>query len=331
MPEVLDGIPLTIGALVCGAMVSIGLSAVVGFQTFLYFQLFPMDTLLYKTLVAWIWITDAGHTIAVCATVWEYVVLNFDNPAKLLEIAPGYPIHIILTVIATMNANLFYTWRIHRMSKQNWWISGPICMLCLTRTGPGGIIHGLRNASLLISKKWDIVAANFKVVEICGWAVSGITDIVISTTRYYYLRDLKQGYMTTREMVDAVVIFTINDGLSTCAVVITVIICFMTMENNFIYIAVFFVLAKLFANSLLTTLNLRNWYRHRHRPMGISINRHHPARNTIQMAPPADKSMQSSDMTDMPATMEVFVDQQVEYNVPVGKYNENSGDPHSQP
>lgn len=67
---------------------------------------------------------------------------------------------------------------------------------------------------------------------------SAVTDIVISAARYYYLRELKQGYVQcatlavrttpfevnfvverTQEVVDAVVIFTINDGLLTSALV----------------------------------------------------------------------------------------------------------------
>lgn len=44
-------------------------------------------------------------------------------------------------------------------------------------------------------------------------------------------------------------------------------------------------------------LNLRNWYRHRHRPMGIQLNRHQ--RTTVQMGPPVDKGSQSVDIHDI--------------------------------
>ncbi|KAJ7789896.1 hypothetical protein B0H14DRAFT_3891504 [Mycena olivaceomarginata] len=205
----------------------------------------------------------------------------------------------MLTIVATLNANLFYAWRIHKLSKYNWWLTGPIA------------------------------------AEVAAWTASATTDVVISLARYYYLRDLKQGYMQTREMVDAVVIFTINDGLLSCATVITVIACLLSMPNNFIWIAIFFTLAKLFSNSILATLNLRNWYRHRHMPMGIPLARHRAARNTVESNHPTDKSVQSDNMHEdnhMSAPMQVYVDQQVEYNVPVGKYNEAANsDTHSRP
>jgi hypothetical protein len=72
---------------------------------------------------------------------------------------------------------------------------------------------------------------------VCGLAVSAATDIAISAARYYFLNNLKQGYsawvisiaifscptltclvVRTQEMVDAVVVFTINDGLLSCEV-----------------------------------------------------------------------------------------------------------------
>ncbi|KAF8152820.1 hypothetical protein K438DRAFT_2026765 [Mycena galopus ATCC 62051] len=320
----LDGPLLTLGAMLAGCMSSVGLSAIVGFQTFLYFRIFHGDTRPYKILVAWIWITDAGHTIAVCTTIWQYVVLSFTNSAKLEQIVPAYPVNVLITVIATLNANLFYTWRIHKMSKRNWWLTTPMYILCFART-----VLGLFTAiEMFMTKRWDVMAAKFSVALVSAWAVSAATDVIISAARYYYLHDFSQGYMATKEMVDAVVIFTINDGILTCATVIAAIACFLAMPRNFVYIGLYFNLTKLFSNSVLATLNLRSWYRHRlDRPMGIPLTR--PTRATLQMPSSTDKSLHASEMQDNPGPMEVFVDQQVEYNVAVDKYMEGRGDSHS--
>ncbi|KAJ7369088.1 hypothetical protein DFH08DRAFT_947965 [Mycena albidolilacea] len=290
MTDGLDSITLTLGAWIVGCMIAVGLSAIVGFQTFLYFQIFPMDTIPYKFLVAWIWVIDVGHTVSLCTTIWQYAVQNFTNPDILLTIVPAYPIVIIFTLVATLNANLFYAWRIHKMSNRNWWLTGPI----------GYVVAGL--------------------------AVSVATDIFISAARYYYLHHLKQGYMDTQEMVDAIVIFTVNDGLLTCATLIASMICFLVMKKNFIWIAFYVIVAKLFANSILATLNLRNWYRHRHRPMGIRLTQ--ASRNTLQVGSPS--KIQSSASDDLPSRMEVFIDQHVEYNVQGDKYKKHDGETGSQ-
>ncbi|KAF7337678.1 hypothetical protein MSAN_02241300 [Mycena sanguinolenta] len=312
MPEP-DGITLTLGAFVAGAMAAVALSAIVGFQTFLYFQIFPQDTLRYKLLVAWTWFTDTGHTISYCIIIWQYAVLNFANPEILLEILSGFPVLVVFTSVATLNANVFYAWRIHKMSKYNWWLTGPICFLCVARTG-----LGLFSAVELAMHKTWLALVPIKPAIVSAMAISVATDLVISAARYYYLHDLKQGYMATQEMVDGVVIFTINDGILTCATFSAAIACFLGMPSNFVWVALYGTVAKLYSNSVLATLNLRNWYRHRHRPMGIRLTRQPVHCNTFQIDSGASK-IQSSDMHELPTTMEVFMEQQVECTAPVEK------------
>ncbi|KAF7337664.1 hypothetical protein MSAN_02239900 [Mycena sanguinolenta] len=323
-----DSISLTLGAYMAGAMVGVGLSAIVSVQTFLYFQIFPQDTLRYKLLVAWNWLTDAGHTISLCVMIWQYVVLNFTNPKIVIEILSAFSVLsfldsmllierfqvlIMFTLVASLNANVFYAWRIYKMSKHNWWLMGPICLLCIARTGMGLYIA----VQLIIFKNW-LALAPVKPAVVASLAVSAATDLVISAARYYYLRDLKQGYMATQEMVDAVVIFTINDGILTCAALGAAIACLLAMPDNFVWIGIYITVAKLYSNSILATLNLRNWYRHRHRPMGIRLTCPPPNRNTFQIDSRTTK-MQPNVMHETPTTMEVFMEQEVEYNVPADK------------
>ncbi|KAJ7685484.1 hypothetical protein DFH06DRAFT_44481 [Mycena polygramma] len=296
----------TIGALAAGCLLAVGLSAVLAFQTFLYFQIFPGDALRYKILVAWIWLTDAAHTIVICTSVWEYAIVNFSvNTTE--RIVPTLAATVATNALTTLTVNIFYGWRIHKMSKSNWWLTGPIMLLCATRTG----LAFVTTTELILTKTFPVFQAKFRIVLIGGMAVSAVTDIVVSIARYYYLRSLKQGYTGTQEVVDAVVVFTVNDGLLTCAVILGVIICVVRMPHNFIWLGVYFTVAKFYSNSVLATLNLRNWFRHRPiRTMGIPLTRPQALGHTMS------GQIMSGDKRVMEAErMEVFVDQQVEYNV----------------
>ncbi|KAJ7491263.1 hypothetical protein FB451DRAFT_1515103 [Mycena latifolia] len=323
----------TIGAAFAGCMTAVGLSAVLGFQTFLYFRIFPSDAFRYKALVAWIWLLDATHTILICTAVWQYAIENFANPDIVRKIFPALAITVAMTAIITLSVNVFYGWRIHKMSKQNWWLTGPIAFLCVAR-----VALAFTTTSEISFPEF---AARFKILFTSGLAVSAVTDVIVSAARYYYLRNLKQGYSMTQEVVDAVVVFTINDGCLTCAVVITSIACWLRMPNNFVYLGIYFTIAKFYANSVLATLNLRNWYRHRHvipksipmtRPNGIngmlSNNSPHTKAGVSSGDLSAHTRTQSNDIHGMPPRMEVFVDHQVEY---VGDFMQQDpeGDTHS--
>ncbi|KAJ7257888.1 hypothetical protein B0H12DRAFT_1232451 [Mycena haematopus] len=298
----------TLGSALAGCMVAVGLSAVLGFQTFLYFQIFPSDALPYKLLVAWIWMLDAVHTVLICTGVWDYLILHFNDPDIHLRIFPVIAVTVAMTALITLSVNLFYGWRIHKLSKSNWWLTGPIAFLSIVRVG----LALTTTTEMLLSKTFPAFAARFKILFTSGLIVSAITDVIVSGARYYYLRNVRQGYTITHEAVDAVVVFTINDGLLTCGVVLAVIICWLTMSHNFVYLGIYFTIGKLYSNSTLATLNLRNWYRHRHiapQPVGM-VNR--PIR--VNGAQPNDphhiahgKNSSTGD------TMQVFVNREVDF------------------
>ncbi|KIK71502.1 hypothetical protein GYMLUDRAFT_338442 [Collybiopsis luxurians FD-317 M1] len=313
-----NNVNTTIGAIFAGCLAAVGLSAILGFQTFLYFQIFPGDALRYKVLVTWTWFIDAVHTVLICTTVWLYAVSNFSNLGKTATNFPTVAITVAITAINTFTVNAFYGWRIHKLSKRNWWLTGPIAALSIAR-----VALGLASTiEMIVLKTFPRFAAHFKIVFTSGLVLSALTDVVVSCARYYYLRNLKEGYSATQEVVDAVVVFTINDGILTCAIVIVAVVCWMVMPNNFVYLGFYFCISKLYSNSVLATLNLRNWYRHRPRPLGLSIlrtaanntNRSHeiPIANQMLPSPTSRKSVLPNDAS---ARMEVFIDRQVEYNV----------------
>ncbi|KZV65032.1 hypothetical protein PENSPDRAFT_147238 [Peniophora sp. CONT] len=250
----------TLGAALAGGMVAVALSALVCFQTFLYYLIFPQDTRAYKLLVGWIWLSDSAHTILVCASVWFYTISNFNNPDIVSRIFNPVAINVTLTGFITLSVNAFYGYRIHRLSKSNWWITGPIIFLSVARVG-----MGLTTTVMMIREgSFPAFAAKFKILFTTGLILSAVTDIYVSVARYWYLRNLRDGYVVTQEMVDTTVVFTINDGMLTCLVVIASIACWLGMPHNFVYLGIYFTIAKLYSNSLLATLNLRNWFRHRY-------------------------------------------------------------------
>ncbi|KAE9388597.1 hypothetical protein BT96DRAFT_947475 [Gymnopus androsaceus JB14] len=321
----------TLGAAFAGCMIAVGLSAVLGFQTFLYFLIFPSDAFRYKALVGWIWLTDAVHTILICTTMWRFLIEGFGNPDVVKIIFPTIAITVAMTAIITLSVNSFYAWRIHRMSKRNWWLTGPIlnisqAFLSIVRVGLAfcefynsleSLVHThLRHAAttteMMITKTFPVFAAKFKILFTSGLFVSAVTDIIVSAARYYYLRNLKQGYSRTQEVVDAVMVFTINDGILTCAVVITSIICWLALPHNFVYLGIYFTIAKFYSNSVLATLNLRNWYRWT-RPVGIPIRANGANDGSSHRLQPISTTNKHDAIDD--DRMEVFVDRQVEFNV----------------
>ncbi|KAJ7623425.1 hypothetical protein FB45DRAFT_1061340 [Roridomyces roridus] len=358
----------TLGALLAGSMAAVGLSAVLGFQTFLYFQIFPSDAQQYKLLVVWLWASDAVHTVLIGTSIWHYLISNFANPDIVKEIFPPIAVVVSLTALITLSVNTFYGWRIHRrelhcpvyeslnfplVSKQNWWLTTPIAFLSIIRVG----LAVATTTEMFIERTFPAFGGKFKGLFTSGLAISAITDIIVSAARYYYLRIVRQGYSMSHEAVDSVLVFTINDGCLTCAVVLASIACWLSMPHNFVYLAIYFSIAKLYSNSVLATyaarqlylhilisqcsLNLRNWYRHRYigsRPIGIQMKRPNNAAEQNALTPatgtnslPTHGRLPSAERNGLPGKMEVFVDvdHQVEYSVGNFPRGDHDTDTHS--
>ncbi|KAJ4471751.1 hypothetical protein C8J55DRAFT_152369 [Lentinula edodes] len=266
-----DIVRSVLGPTFAGCMVAVGLSAVLGFQVFLYFRIFPSDALRYKVLVGWIWVLDVVHTVLLCTTMWRYLIVNFGNMPALNELFPTTAVEISITAITTLTVNGFYSWRIYKMSKHNWWLIGPIAFLSVSQVG----LSLTSTVGFISAGVFTDIPHRIGNAFIASLVVSATSDVLISVARYYYLRNLKQGHWPTQEIVeimDATLVFTINDGFLSCVVAIATVN--LAMHNNNIYLGIYFTISKFYSNSVLATLNLRNWYRHRYaHPVGLSLMR----------------------------------------------------------
>ncbi|KAJ3913164.1 hypothetical protein F5877DRAFT_71794 [Lentinula edodes] len=218
--------------------------------------------------------------------MWQYLIFSFEKLEIMVEVLPTVAVTVAMTATAALSVNGVL------VSKQNWWLTGPIAFLSVAQVGLAFskifandlnletyhlsltcFYFNTANAAVLMNTKtfFDI-AKKFQIVFVTNLFVSAVTDIIIAVARYYYLRDIKrQGYLPTQEIVDGIVVFTINDGVMTCAVAIAAVVCCLAMPNNFVFLGLFVINSKFYSNSVLATLNLRNWYRHRyaagHRPV----------------------------------------------------------------
>ncbi|KAJ7072856.1 hypothetical protein C8F01DRAFT_1243879 [Mycena amicta] len=278
-------IELTIGALLAGGMLAVALSAILGFQTFLYFAFFKNDQSRYKLFVVWIWLADTVQTAMICTAMWQYNVVNFLHMDATARIVPALAVNIAMTATITFSANVFYTWRIHRLSDKNWWFTGPIVggrtalrQITLLSSDftlghsylwaihlfiPPAHLTPLFSGSgmgfavaidMILSQTFSkFTREHGHIILLSTQAVSSFTEIVISLARYYYLRRIRRGATIPHEAVDTIVIFTVNDGCLQSAVILVVMICFLAIPNSFVFLAVQFAVAKIASNSMLAT------------------------------------------------------------------------------
>ncbi|KAI0306842.1 hypothetical protein B0F90DRAFT_1813705 [Multifurca ochricompacta] len=260
MPAILD-VRDTFGAVLIGCFAAVALSGVVALQVCIYCRLYPTDKLLNKIMVAVVWALDITHTCLICTSIWKYLISNFGNVAYQGTV----PITVALSIGVTM-------------------------FLVVGRVA-SGLVTTVELARL---QNFPAFTARFKSVFTLGLALSSAIDVIITFSMCFYLQENRQGLGTMDEVIDSIIAYTVNNGALTCVSTIVSMICWLTMPKNLIFMALHFVISKMYANSLLATLNMRQSLRGRAvpskeggHPMPVlfpdSFNRHNRSRQIPDM------------------------------------------------
>ncbi|PCH38945.1 hypothetical protein WOLCODRAFT_37260, partial [Wolfiporia cocos MD-104 SS10] len=95
----------------------------------------------------------------------------------------------------------------------------------------------------------------------CGLTSGAISDMLIASSLSVFLYRCQTGFTRTDSILRKLMAYSIESGVLTSVCALACLIAYATMPHNYIYIAMYFVLSKLFLNSLLANLNARDTLR----------------------------------------------------------------------
>ncbi|CAE6511712.1 unnamed protein product [Rhizoctonia solani] len=202
-----------------------------------YFTSFPRDHTRLKLLVSYLFVMNLLNTAFDIALVWHYAVDSFGNfpaveksmwlytigtfvalrssEANFKDLAKSEP---IMTVMISTVVQLFYAWRIARISGWTW-------------TG----YYDFRDIGIISG-------------ETQSDALDQMPTIVQHSQR--------TGFSATNHIISRLVRLTIQTGLITTVCAITDLVTFLCLSDN-MHILFQLVLCKTYTNTLLSTLNSR--------------------------------------------------------------------------
>lgn len=244
----------TFGAAFVGVIASSFVFGILSMQCYSYYDRYPLDRPFYKILVAVLWLLEAAHSFCSWHFFYHYVIEDW---GKTLVIATQpivwtLAVQVVVSAIVGTVVKACFAMRVWRFSGKNIWITASIVLSTLVQLGFSFwfTVAGLRLPSLTALD--DIFT-----VAIVALGLGVLTDVLTATAISWYLRKLKTGYKKSDTLVNKLIAYAINTGLLTGAFSIACLITYGTMPNNFIFISLYFVLSKLYANSFLATLNTR--------------------------------------------------------------------------
>ncbi|KAF9035049.1 hypothetical protein BDZ89DRAFT_498523 [Hymenopellis radicata] len=248
----------TVGALLIGALLSSFLSGMVTVQAIIFFKTFPKDALRHKILVGILWALNLAHDACIWAGLWNYIVQNYrvDNTNQFDLIPAPIPISVYLTSICTFSAHCFCAHRIFRLCDphRRWWLVLPILVLAVAR-----MTSSFGTASqMIILGSFQAVKDRYSWMFSLGLALSSVIDILITATFLKLFISNRSKCVSFEPVIDSLILYSIETGAVTCVTTISVLICWLSLNESLVFLGLHFTIAKLYANSVLATLNMRH-------------------------------------------------------------------------
>ncbi|KAL1951322.1 hypothetical protein VTO73DRAFT_471 [Trametes versicolor] len=239
----------SLGAILFGGLVCAGLSGIVGMQTILYFRLFSRDSTSTKVKVAVVFVLDFLHSIMIAAANYMYFVSHFGEDDVTDQVFWTIGVSIALTAVITVCVHLFFSMRLFKLSKGNYWITAPITILAVARLP-------LLSCKIRL-KSFSEFGLRFRSVFTLGLVLSSVVDVLITAGLCYFLRRHRGGTGRFDHILNAVTLYTIENGLLTCVTTLISLIFWLVKPDELIYLGLHFAISKLYANSFLASMNAR--------------------------------------------------------------------------
>jgi len=116
-----------------------------------------------------------------------------------------------------------------------------------------GQVEAVELLLLRKSARFDSVT----VPSILRLGSAAICDTAIAASLSYFLHKKRTGFKRSDEIINYLIVFSINSGLATSLISVGSLITYLVAQKLWIYTALCFLIGRLYANTFLSSLNSR--------------------------------------------------------------------------
>ncbi|KAJ7255729.1 hypothetical protein C8J57DRAFT_1345500 [Mycena rebaudengoi] len=254
----------TLGAFKIGGVVCTFLFGIETLQTFYYYGHFPTDSKLLKIL-------ELGHTISAWHAIYSVTVTFYGQSQNIKRPPHSLDMVVVFSAPIYFIVQVFFANRIRNLSGR-WAITILCWLLAFLRAG---CAFGLLGVALHLKRVTEL-QEKFKSLMVPALSLGASVDVIIAVSVSYCLWTMRtSGVNETRRMADTLVLWTI--GKTTVGTSVITIILFV-LKRDLTWLAFYLILAKLFSNSFLASLNGRHRFRVPNSDI-VNLDTGHPSSN----------------------------------------------------
>lgn len=254
------GIPGGFGVTLIAGLASAMLYGITTLQTYVYYMHYSEDTSVIKFIVAAIWLLDSLHVSFMCHTLYYYLIINYGDPMSLLYVVWSFPASLMANVLAITMVQLFFAHQIYHLcrNKMRWIVTVPIVLSVLAHLAFGMVTVIM---TLVNNQASNVSRTRFYTATPAVSAIV-LAEILITTSLCVLLYDSgsRSAVPRTKRLLNTLIIYAVNRCLLTLLVTVAELIVDANDQSAWT-MGLDFIVGKLYANSLLASLNTRQHLR----------------------------------------------------------------------
>ncbi|PBK62977.1 hypothetical protein ARMSODRAFT_559660 [Armillaria solidipes] len=244
-------LPDPLAQILIGATFALILFGIVVFQVWNYFNNFNYkDSGRLKAFVASLFVLDFAATIFLLIWLYRVLVTSWADDESLMQIYWTLVTGPVLLGIIGPLVITFFALRIHALITR-WWVPGVICVLAFASFA-GGIASGVVGGNMSTFADLDNAKAPLGICLV----PAAVANIIITGAMSHYLYRRKDKFSLASRTLDTMIQVSIQNGLVTSLLSSAQAILFLCDSGPY-YLALSFVMPKVYANMALSALNSR--------------------------------------------------------------------------
>ncbi|KAJ8503530.1 hypothetical protein ONZ45_g10787 [Pleurotus djamor] len=246
-----------------GFSLSTTLYGILVIQTYVYFLTYKRDKLWLRLLVLYLFLMETAMTIyngvVVCGITTDLSVVGRFKDSGVDPSEKMMSNNTIFTVLLSTPVQLFLAWRIRIMDAPK--ITSILIILLSFTSFGGGIATSIlvpRSDQVMDMSNASTVPRSASSPPFVWLGASALADLFITGTLVYTLHAKRTGIKATDDILQNIIKITIETGMLTFVCTIVEAALFASSVPEPLYLIPDMMISKLYANSMIATLNARS-------------------------------------------------------------------------
>ncbi|KAI5121952.1 hypothetical protein M0805_002023 [Coniferiporia weirii] len=252
-PPPVPALDSTYGVLLISSALTMALWGAGTVQLYFYYDKYwAVDQRWLKLLVCSVWCLDTAHQAFIMHSTYSRLVTKFGDIVVLTEMDSSVSATVILTGFTCAFSQALFIMRIWRLSKNNRFLTGTLISFTVAEVAVF-IAYYIKTKKFTEAIQLETIFG----LQCSMGVITVFTDVLIAIALVYLLHRNRTTFKKSNTIINRIIVFTVNSSVITSLLAIGSLITWLAWPDTYLYLLFYFLLSRMYMNSMLASLNSR--------------------------------------------------------------------------